>query len=673
MTAHRGRAPWREHGCKLQLEFEGAVYQVINRGNYRSAIFREEGSKLAFLACLGEACEKAGWQVHAWCVMTNHFHLALETPRGNLVAGMQWLQSTFALRCNRYRRECGHLFQGRYKSLLVDPADALGPLCHYIQLNPVRAGITTVERLGDWPWSSFRWLMLPKERAEWYRPQASLDHAGGLADTPAGRRKFAEYLACLAENAPEQKRLRFDRMSKGWVLGTKEFKMELVDEHREAVAALEHGEPDLEEARTARLEARLGERLAAIGKSRADLARAPKSAAWKVALAAEMKATTTAINKWLGKALAMGSPCTVSQPADRYCKPSRSLLDASLKGRASRRATPRKLPVPRAGNRNVRRALVDVRQTGQSPHGGGMTTNFDYALERSLGSLFAREAVEFIERNKAASFSLTVTFKAPHILQVVKNAQLIQKEYDAAVAAGKILDVPKVPMARPGDADKFSAQFPGDSARADTVATIVALDEAVGRILDKIQAVGLERRTIIFFLGDNGGHPENRSNSLPLRDYKWSLYEGGIRVPFLASYPGVFPAGLSYDHPVSTLDFLPTVAALTGTKAPAQLDGVNLTPFLSGRQTTSPHDVLFFSTGGFGAVRQGKWKRVLSPNGTPALFDLASDFEEKRDHAAMDPNRFKELTAKWRSWRATMPAPVQPPGKKKQTSGAKSD
>ncbi len=83
---------------------------------------------LDWRSCLDETCEKAGWEVHAWCVMPNHFHLALATPRGNLVAGMPWLRSTFALRFNRYRRECGHLFQGRYKSLLVDPADALGPL-----------------------------------------------------------------------------------------------------------------------------------------------------------------------------------------------------------------------------------------------------------------------------------------------------------------------------------------------------------------------------------------------------------------------------------------------------------------------------------------------------------------------------------------------------------------
>lgn len=287
--------------------------------------------------------------------------------------------------------------------------------------------------------------------------------------------------------------------------------------------------------------------------------------------------------------------------------------------------------------------------------------------------LFAQEAIAFIDRHQASPFSLTVTFNAPHILRVIKNAQLIQKDYDAAAAAGQILDVPKVPMARPGDAAKFSAQFPGDSARADTVATIVALDEAVGRILDKIQAVGLERKTLIFFFGDNGGHPENRSNSLPLRDYKWSLYEGGIRVPFLAAYPGVFPAGLSYAHPVSTLDILPTVAALTGAKPPAQLDGVNLTPFLIGRQKTPPHAALFFSIGGFGAVRQDQWKLVLAPDGTPALFDLVRDFEEKRDLASTEPDRVKELTAKWKSWRAQMPAPVPPAGKTKQTPRAPSE
>lgn len=279
--------------------------------------------------------------------------------------------------------------------------------------------------------------------------------------------------------------------------------------------------------------------------------------------------------------------------------------------------------------------------------------------------LFAREAVEFIDRNKTQPFALTVTFNAPHILRVVKNAQLIRADYDAALAAGKTLDIPKVPMARPGDAAKFTTQFPGDTARADTVATIAALDEAVGRILDKLQQSGLDRKTIVFFFGDNGGHPENRSESVPLRDYKWSLYEGGIRVPFLASYPGVFPAGLTFAHPVSTLDIFATVTSLTGTTPPANLDGVNLAPFLTGQKTTAPHDALFFSINGLGAVRSDRWKLVLATDGTPELFDLSRDLAEKNNLAPAQPDRVKALREKWQAWHSRLPAP--PLGGKKSS------
>ena len=278
--------------------------------------------------------------------------------------------------------------------------------------------------------------------------------------------------------------------------------------------------------------------------------------------------------------------------------------------------------------------------------------------------LFAREAVEFIDRNQTQPFALTVTFNAPHILRVVKNAQLIRADYDAALAAGKTLDIPKVPMARPGDTAKFTAQFPSDTARADTVATIAALDEAVGRILDKLQQSGLDRKTIVFFFGDNGGHPENRSESVPLRDYKWSLYDGGIRVPFLASYPGVFPAGLTFAHPVSTLDIFPTVAALTGTTPPANLDGVNLAPFLTGQKTTAPHDALFFSINGIGAIRSDRWKLVLATDGTPELFDLSRDLAEKNNLAPVQSDRVKVLREKWQAWHSRLPAP--PLGAKKK-------
>lgn len=105
---------------KLRLEFPGACYHVINRGNYRADLFQTDKTKVAFEACLFEACAKSGWVLHAFVVMRNHYHLALETPQGNLVAGMQWLQATFANRFNKLRGERGHLFQGRYKALLVD-------------------------------------------------------------------------------------------------------------------------------------------------------------------------------------------------------------------------------------------------------------------------------------------------------------------------------------------------------------------------------------------------------------------------------------------------------------------------------------------------------------------------------------------------------------------------
>ena len=126
---------------KLRLEFPGACYHVINRGNYRADIFKSEGARAAFETGLFAACRKFRWVLHAYVLMRTHYHLALETPQGNLVVGMQWLQATFANRFNRLRGERGHLFQGRYKSLVVEEGAALGQVCHYLHLNPVRAGV----------------------------------------------------------------------------------------------------------------------------------------------------------------------------------------------------------------------------------------------------------------------------------------------------------------------------------------------------------------------------------------------------------------------------------------------------------------------------------------------------------------------------------------------------
>lgn len=268
--------------------------------------------------------------------------------------------------------------------------------------------------------------------------------------------------------------------------------------------------------------------------------------------------------------------------------------------------------------------------------------------------LFARESVEFIERNKNRPFQLTVAFNAPHILSIAKLATFIKKSYDSSVAVGHPMQVPKISTARPGEAAKYLAQFSNDTSRADAVATIVALDQAVGKILDKLKASGLDKNTVVFFFGDNGGHPENRSENLPLRDYKWTVYEGGIRTPFFAMYPGVFPAGLNYKQPVSTLDIFKTCTALTGTKnsEPTNLDGVDLTPYLTNKITAPPHDALFFKLNNLGAIRQGKWKLVITDNTQMELYDLSKDVEEQNNLASKQPVLVNDMWSKWKAWNA---------------------
>jgi putative transposase len=107
-------------GRKLRVEYPGALYHVMSRGDRREASFRDEEDRRRFIATLGEACGKTGWQVHALCLMSNHFHLVVETPPPNLVTGMKWLLGTYTGRFNRRHKLFGHLFSGRYKALIVD-------------------------------------------------------------------------------------------------------------------------------------------------------------------------------------------------------------------------------------------------------------------------------------------------------------------------------------------------------------------------------------------------------------------------------------------------------------------------------------------------------------------------------------------------------------------------
>lgn len=291
----------------LRLESEDGVYHVLNRGNYRAAIFRHDATKVAFLKCLDEACNKTGWRVHALALMSNHYHLALSTPRANLVEGMRWLQCTFALRFNRFRGEHGHLFQGRYKSLVVDRGEGLGPLCHYIHLNPVRARLCPVTALRTYRWTSIPWLLNPKRRPAWYEPLPALHHAGDLADNAAGWAKYLGYLDWLAEDEPARKKQRFDQMAKGWAIGTKEFVRDLAREQRELQGQARRLAFQMKETHEALWHDELEQLLRKQRRTREDLLGAGKSTDWKVAMAAVLKSRTTVTNRWLATNLGLGN------------------------------------------------------------------------------------------------------------------------------------------------------------------------------------------------------------------------------------------------------------------------------------------------------------------------------------------------------------------------------
>ena len=143
----------------IRIEYEGAYYHVMARGNHRSAIFLDDDDHLYFLATLEEACEKTGWRVHAWVLMKSHYHLLIETPEANLVEGMKWLQNTYTRRFNVRHKEWGRLFGDRYKAILVDGKSPYyyETMIDYIHLNPVRAGLLSFENkksVLDYRWSS---------------------------------------------------------------------------------------------------------------------------------------------------------------------------------------------------------------------------------------------------------------------------------------------------------------------------------------------------------------------------------------------------------------------------------------------------------------------------------------------------------------------------------------
>lgn len=217
----------------LRIEYPGAIYHVMSRGDRREPIFKDDFDRKWFVATLGEVCDKTGWQIHAYCLMLNHFHLVMETPQGNLVAGMRWFLSAYTARFNRRHKLFGHLFSGRYKALIVDGSGTgyLQTVCEYVHLNPVRAKLLQPEqKLSEYRWSSWPdYLKAPQERERWLRVDRLLGEMRIPADTEGGRAELENDLERRRESEQDYKGIR-----RGWCLGGERFREELLEQARTA-------------------------------------------------------------------------------------------------------------------------------------------------------------------------------------------------------------------------------------------------------------------------------------------------------------------------------------------------------------------------------------------------------------------------------------------------------
>ena len=260
-------------------------------------------------------------------------------------------------------------------------------------------------------------------------------------------------------------------------------------------------------------------------------------------------------------------------------------------------------------------------------------------------------AVEYITRHALEPFFLYLAFNAAH-----------------------------TPMEAP---EKYRARFGhiADPRRRAYAAMLSAMDDAIGRTLAALRDNGLEERTLVIFLNDNGGPTmptttENGSSNAPLRGSKRQTWEGGIRVAFVIAWKGRLEAGRVDRRPIIQLDVLPTALSAAGMSVKkGEFDGVDLMPFLTGAATGEPHDALYWRLGGMMAVRKGDWKLVKTREGpfvdvdpsvlrdlsSAGLYNLAEDIGETRDLAAERPEKAKELADLWQDWNRGMSRPAWTP------------
>jgi len=174
----------------LRLELAGGLYHITSRGDGREDIYRTDADRNLWLTVLGQVCQRFNWVCHAWCQMDNHYHLLIETPEANLSKGMRQLNGVYTQSFNRAHGRVGHVFQGRYKAILVERDSYLLELARYIVLNPLRAGM--VKKLEAWPWSSYFATCGQTDAPDWLHPDWILAQFG--RQRASAIRKYVEFV-----------------------------------------------------------------------------------------------------------------------------------------------------------------------------------------------------------------------------------------------------------------------------------------------------------------------------------------------------------------------------------------------------------------------------------------------------------------------------------------------
>jgi len=284
----------------------------MNRGDRREPIFNGDGDRELFLSTLGQCCNRTGWQVHAYCLMPNHFHLVVETPRANLVAGMKWFLGAYTARFNRRHNLFGHLFSGRYKALVVDGSGTgyLRTVCDYVHLNPARARLLHRDQgLRAFAWSSFpEYLKQPSKRPDWLQVRHLLGEHGIPNDSAAGRRQFE---ARMEQRRASEDVKEYRKIRRGWCLGEEAFRKELLGQ-MEGQASEHHYAEDRHESDEEKARRIVGAELKRLKWTRKDLEQCRKGDPRKVRIALRLRRETTMTLKWIALELHMGAWTHVS-------------------------------------------------------------------------------------------------------------------------------------------------------------------------------------------------------------------------------------------------------------------------------------------------------------------------------------------------------------------------